>query len=49
MANNPTDMTHWLSAPNAMKPGNMMTIFIHDGQLPPQEVQDLTAYLESLK
>lgn len=49
MANTPQDMAHWLQAPDTMKPGNLMTTFIHNGQLSQQQVQDLTAYLESLK
>ena len=49
MANNAHDMSLWLTDPNAEKPGNMMAIFIHNGTLKPQQVQDLTAYLESLK
>jgi len=55
MPNDPTDMQHWLQDPNAVKQGNLMSTFIHgpsQGQpssLSPQQVQDLTAYLESLK
>lgn len=49
LTNTPQNVSTWLHEPNTVKPGNMMTAFIHNGQLPPQQVQDLTAYLESLK
>jgi cytochrome c oxidase subunit 2 len=49
LVNNAQDTSRWLADPNAIKPGNLMTTFIHKGQLPPQEIQALTAYLESLK
>jgi cytochrome c oxidase subunit II len=49
MANNPHDMSLWLTDPDAEKPGNKMALFIHKGSLNAQQVQDLTAYLESLK
>ncbi len=49
MVNNAQDTSVWLADPDAVKPGNLMSTFIHKGQLPPQEVQDLTAYLESLQ
>jgi cytochrome c oxidase subunit II len=49
MANDPHDMALWLNDPNAEKPGNMMTLFIHKGSLTATQIQDLTAYLESLK
>ncbi|MGI8912925.1 MAG: cytochrome c oxidase subunit II [Chloroflexota bacterium] len=49
MVNNAHDMQLWLADPNAEKPGNLMTIFINKGTLDAQTVQNLTAYLESLK
>lgn len=47
--NTPQNMEHWLEAPNEVKPGNLMTTFIKDGQISPQTAQQLAAYLESLK
>jgi cytochrome c oxidase subunit II len=49
MANNPHNMSLWLTDPDAEKPGNKMALFIKKGSLNAQQVQDLTAYLESLK
>ena len=42
-------MAHWLEAPDAVKPSNLMTTFIKDGAIQPQQAQNLAAYLESLK
>ncbi|MCL4544073.1 MAG: cytochrome c oxidase subunit II [Chloroflexi bacterium] len=49
LQNTPANLERWLSAPDKIKPGNYMSVFIHDGQLSPKDVQDITAYLESLK
>jgi cytochrome c1 len=39
------NLTAWLTNPQAQKPGTLMKI----PQLTPEEVQALTAYLESLR
>jgi cytochrome c oxidase subunit 2 len=45
LPNTPQDMSRWLANPQAVKPGTQMPNF----HLTPQQVQALTAYLESLK
>ena len=51
LQNDPTGLGRWLSDPEAVKAGNYMSEFIGPGhvQLTPQQVQELTAYLLSLK
>ncbi|PLS79440.1 MAG: cytochrome B, partial [Chloroflexi bacterium] len=39
----------WLRDPNAVKPDNVMGTVIKLGTLKPDEIEALTAYLESLK
>ena len=43
--NTPENMAQWLADPQAVKPGNLMP----SSKLTPEQVQALTAYMESLK
>ncbi len=49
LPNTPENMRRWLRDPNAVKPDNVMGTVIKLGTLKPDEIEALTAYLESLK
>lgn len=49
LENTPENMQRWLRDPNDVKPGNVMGSVIKAGTLTEDEVQALTAYLESLQ
>ena len=49
LENTPENMQRWLRDPDEVKPGNVMASVIKRGTLKEDEVQALTAYLESLK
>jgi cytochrome c oxidase subunit 2 len=45
LANTPENLARWLQNPQAVKPGILMP----NVKLTPDEINDLTAYLEALK
>lgn len=49
LENTPDNMKRWLRDPNEVKPDNIMGQAIKKDTLTPQEIDALTAYLESLK
>jgi cytochrome c oxidase subunit 2 len=49
LENTPENMEAWLRNPDAVKPENLMAAVIKRGTLTEQEIDDLRAYLESLK
>ena len=49
LENTPDNMRRWLRDPNEVKPGNVMGSVIKLGTLNNEEIDALTAYLESLK
>lgn len=49
LENTPENMRRWLHNPNEVKPDNVMGTAIKLGTLQDQEIEALTAYLESLK
>jgi cytochrome c oxidase subunit 2 len=49
LKNTPENMKRWLSNPDEVKPGNLMAAVIKRGTLNADEVEALTAYLQSLK
>jgi cytochrome c oxidase subunit 2 len=49
LPNTPADLDRWLANPQEVKPGNLMAKVVAPGMLSQQQIQDLTAYLESLK
>ncbi len=49
LENTPDNMRRWLRDPNAIKPDNIMGTAIKAGTLTEDEIEALTAYMESLK
>ncbi len=49
LENSPDNMRRWLRDPNEVKPGNIMGTAIKAGTLTEDEIEALTAYMESLK
>lgn len=49
LQNTPENLRRWLRNPNDVKPGNVMASVIKLGTLKPDEIDALTAYLQSLK
>jgi cytochrome c oxidase subunit 2 len=49
LENTPENMARWLRDPNEVKPDNVMGTAIKLGTLQDNEIEALTAYLESLK
>lgn len=49
LPNTPENLSKWLHNPGAVKPGNIMSTVIKPGSLTDQEINDLIAYLESMK
>ena len=49
LPNNADSLHQWLSDPERVKPGNLMAKIVTPGMLSPQQISDLTAYLQSLK
>jgi cytochrome c oxidase subunit 2 len=49
LENTPDNMRRWLRNPNEVKPDNIMGQAIKEGTLTAEEIDALTAYLESLK
>ena len=49
LENTPENMRRWLRNPDEVKPGNVMASVIKLGTLKDDEIEALTAYLESLK
>ena len=49
LTNTPDNLGRWLADPEAVKPGNLMGKVVTPGLLTPQQISDLTAYLESLQ
>ena len=49
LENTPDNMRRWLRNPNEVKPDNIMGQAIKEGTLTAEEIDSLTAYLESLK
>ncbi len=47
--NDPTSLAQWLGDPPAEKPGNLMGLVIGHGVMQGQQLNDLVAYLDSLK
>ena len=47
--NTPENMQRWLRDPNEVKPDNIMGAAVKAGTLSESQIQDLTAYLQSLK
>lgn len=47
--NTPENLQRWLRDPNAVKPDNIMGTAIKAGTLKPDEIEALSAYLQSLK
>lgn len=49
LVNTPENLKRWLHNPAAVKPGNLMSTVIKEGTLSEQEINDLVAYLESMR
>jgi cytochrome c oxidase subunit II len=49
LPNTPENLRRWLFDPNEVKPGNLMSTQITRGKLSDQTINDLVAYLQSMK